>query len=207
MLVRIAVGVLFFGGIALVQGNYGELTIVAGLSLTPILLLTGTSTRFRIVGSLVFGALAILGGLILAIAMAFTTDLPAVPETSTPDYFSTYTSEGFFSISYPPDWEPVMSIIEEAEVDMKQWLKSEGFESQADEMQLVFGAAKLAVDEDYPIVTIMVAPQGLWPLGAVVEADTQWAREIVEQYVVHSTIRTTIWRERSNNRNLSGCNA
>jgi hypothetical protein len=192
MLIRIVAGMVIFGGIALIQGNFGELTITTGLSLTLILLLTGTSTRLRIAGSIVLGALAILGGIILTFTMDFMTDLPTVPETSTPDYFSTYTSEGFFSISYPPDWDPIMSIIEEAEVDMKQWLKSEGFESQADEMQLVFGAAKLAVDEDYPIVTIMVAPQGLWPLGTIVEADTQWAREIVEQYVEHSIVKTTI---------------
>lgn len=192
MLIRIAVGMVISGGMTITQGNYGELTINTGIFLALILLLTGKSTRLRIVASVVLAVLATIVGIIISLVMAFTTDLPTVPETPTPDYFTTYTSEGFFSISYPPDWEPVMSIIEEVEVELKQQLKSEGFESQADEMQLVFAAAKLAIDENFPIVTVMVAPRGIWPLGTMVEADTQVNSEIVEQYVEHSKVRTTI---------------
>ncbi len=192
MLVRIVVGMVIFGGITLIQGNIGEVTITIGLSLTLILLLTGTSTRLRIIGSIVLAVLAILGGLILTMTTDSMLELPTVPETPTPDYFSTYTSEGFFSISYPPDWNPEMSILEEAEQEMKQWAKSEGLESQAAEAQLVFSAWKTTQDEFPPSVLVQVQPRSIWSLDAIVEADRQIGMEQLEQYVERSMVRTTI---------------
>ena len=66
--------------------------------------------------------------------MAPLTTLPTVPETPIPESFSTYTSEGFFSIPYPPDWVPVISVIEELEKEIKLYGKSLGLESQFKEM-------------------------------------------------------------------------
>lgn len=194
MLIRLALGIVAWGIIYGVDGDFASVLMTTGVLVALILLLTGASTRLRLVGGVSLAVLATLGGLIWVFMLSFATELelPTIPETPVPEHFSTYTSEGLFSISYPPDWEPAMSVLEELEEAIKQWYKSVGQESQAREMQLAFYGEKITHEGYNPYVTVQMQPRGFWALDAWIKADSQWCRDNLEKYVEYSTIRTVI---------------
>ena len=191
MLIRLVGGIILWGGFLVVQGDFGSVILNTGVLLALILLLTGVSTRLRLVGSVALAVVATLVGMAWTVMPPLTT-LPKTPETPIPESFSTYTSEGFFSISYPPDWVPVMSIIEELEKEIKLYGKSLGLESQVREMQVVFSAGKKTEDGGTLYLTVLVQPRDFWPLDTMVEAANEWAKENIEQYVEYSRVSTTI---------------
>jgi len=191
MLLRFVGGIVIWGIVLVVQGDFGGLILNTGVLLALILLLTGVSTHVRLAGSVALAIVAALGGIILTF-MVPLTNLPTTPETPIPDSFSTYTSEGFFSISYPPDWAPNLSIIEEVEEETKKYAKSLDLESQVSEMQVVFIGGKKTEDLYYPEVLVQVQPRGFWSLDTLVEAENQFAVENIDQYIEYSRIRTTI---------------
>lgn len=192
MLVRLVLGIVVWGIVFAVQGDSGSLLLNTGVLIALILLLTGTSTRLRLAGGILFAVVAFIGGMILSF-MAFATGLPTTPGTSMiPESYSTYTSEGFFSISYPSDWTPVMSIVAEAEKQMKQYLKDIGMESQASEGQLVFLGKNMAEDDDFAIVSVSVEPSSIWPLESMVEIFHQWSIQNIDRYIEHSRVKTKI---------------
>jgi len=191
MLIRLVGGIILWGGVLVIQGDFGSVILNTGVLLALILLLTGVSTRLRLVGSVALAVVATLVGMAWTVMPPLTT-LPKTPETPIPESFSTYTSEGFFSISYPPDWVPVMSIIEELEKEIKLYGKSLGLESQVREMQVVFSAGKKTEDGGTLYLTVLVQPRDFWPLDTMVEAANEWAKENIEQYVEYSRVSTTI---------------
>lgn len=206
MLVRAIAGLVFVSIAFIAAGDFVTVSIQIGVCGAVILLLTGTSTRLRLAGSIALVVVAAFSAIALAIVAPFTaeSELPTTPETPTPSSFMTYTSEGFYSISYPPDWEPEMSIIEDAEKDIKNWAKGEGLESIS-EMQLVFTGWKMTEDGDPPFVMVQVIPRGLWPLDTLVEADRQLSIETIGQYLEHSMVRTTIGGREAIVLNWQGC--
>ena len=69
---------------------------------------------------------------IITLALLFTCSCstpelkPALEsEPPIPTGFTTYTSEGLFSISYPSDWSPATSIMEEVWEEVIREMKSE----------------------------------------------------------------------------------
>lgn len=193
---RAALGLVIWGLVSLVDGDYGGLLLNTGVLVAVILLLTGSSTRFRIVGSGFLAAVAFIGGITIVIFQEIivpSVDLPSAPATYTiPTSFDTYTSEGFFSISYPPDWSPEMSLVEEIEEGVLQFLKDEGMGSEAEDYQIVFIGGNLSYDDDYVSVIVCVESKGIWPLEAMVESNHQWSIENMERYIERSRVKTTI---------------
>ena len=63
--------------------------------------------------------------LLVTMSCASPTLTPTTtPEPEIPAHFTTYNSEGLFSISYPPDWVPATSIMEELWEETKELMKS-----------------------------------------------------------------------------------
>lgn len=196
MLVRIVLGLLVWGGVYIFQGDYGGLLLNTGVLVALLILLTGNSTQFRIVGSIILAAVAFIGGIVIVAfqeVVSPSVDLPSEPATYTiPASFSTYTSEGFFSISYPSDWSAEMSFIEEMEELTEQFLDDVGMGSSIEESQIVFFGGIFTDEYDYQSVCVAVEPKSIWPLESVVESNHQWYTENVERYSELSRIRTKI---------------
>ncbi len=115
-------------------------------------------------------------------------------EPKIPSHYSTYISEGFFSISYPQDWEPVTSIMEELFEESKEWVQSLDPEVTLEEAQALFFGG-LPIDEGYhPNVNIVVVPRSAdyWELDEIVEMESQFSREHTQKYHEFSRVKTTV---------------
>ena len=122
------------------------------------------------------------------------TLIPTTTEPQIPPHFTTYTTEGLFSISYPPDWVPATSIMEEVFEETKEWIKSVDPEVLVEEQRMLFTAGIPTEEGYYPNVNILVAPRsiGLWTLDEIVEADSAWCRQNLQKYREYSLLNTTI---------------
>ena len=116
------------------------------------------------------------------------------PEPQIPPHFSTYTSEGLFSISYPPDWVPATSIMEEAFEEIKESMESTDPEISLEGANMLFLGGKPIEEWYYPSVNIIVMPRsiGYWALDEIVEGEAQYSRENDQRYHEYSRIRTTV---------------
>ena len=86
-----------------------------------------------------------------------------------PEGFTTYSMEGYFEISYPSDWKPAQSILDELWADTLDDLGTEGLE----ETELIFLAGMALGDGSYyPTVNIAIdaLAAGYRTLDEVVEA-------------------------------------
>ncbi len=120
-------------------------------------------------------------------------EAPSEPEI--PAHYSTYTSEGLFSISYPPEWEPTTSVMEELFELAKEWVQSLDPEAQLEGEQMLF-IGGLPTEEGWwwPNVNIAVAPRsvGYWELDEIVEVESQWNRELFQGYREFFRVETVI---------------
>lgn len=97
--------------------------------------------------------------LFLLIIIFFQLVVFAESNQSIPSNFTTYTHEGLFSISYPKDWEPALSIIESLRQKTNEYLKSTGGTGILDKTQIVFlGGIQFADDSYNPNVSVSVTP-------------------------------------------------
>ncbi len=131
------------------------------------------------------------------VTMSCTTpELTPTPTTEPeiPTHFSTYTSEGLFSISYPPDWVPATSIMEEVFEEVKEVMKSTDPEVQLEGVKMLFMGGIPTEEGYYPSVNIVIIPRsvGYWTLDEVVEAESQYARENSQRYREYSQVRTVV---------------
>jgi hypothetical protein len=107
---------------------------------------------------------------------------------SIPSNFSTYTHEGLFSISYPKEWQPALSIIESLRQKTNEYLKSTGGTGILDKTQVVFlGGIQFADDSYNPNVSVSVTPVNiqeidLKTLEGLVELMIQGYTEQVEGF-------------------------
>jgi len=119
----------------------------------------------------------------------------APPESAIPTHFSTYTDEtGLFSISYPPDWEPALSHIEDVEGAMNELLTSIKEDIPIERTRLIFFAG-LPTEAGYtPQVNILVEslPGIVWTHDNMVEAEIQGLKEIVQDYHEISRVKTAV---------------
>ena len=132
---------------------------------------------------------------LLAVSCAAPTLTPTTTsEPEIPAHFTTYTTEGLFSISYPPDWVPATSIMEEMLEEAKEWIKSVDPEVSVEEQRMLFMGGIPTEEGYYPSVSILVVPRsiGFWTLDEIVETDSAWCRENLQKYREYSLLNTTI---------------
>jgi hypothetical protein len=191
IIIRSVGGMVVWGGILLWQGEVAGVIMNTGVLLALILLLTGASTQLRTVGGAVLAGASVLGWIAwtFMIPLAF---LPTLPETPIPASYSTYASPAFFSISYPPDWEPDTSSLQQIEEAMREYARSLNAESLVAETRVVFTVWKEMADGDVALVQVQFQPRPSWPLHSMVEASREWAKSNLNQFVEFSRARTTV---------------
>ena len=150
----------------------------------------------RYVMSCVLSVLVV--ALMIAVPGCAQKESPA--ELEIPAHFTTYTDEArLFSISYPPDWKPFPSWLEELGVLSKDFFK--GYDSDASLVGLFFvfiAEAPRDLGGSSPNVNIVVQAlsdmtmRGWWTLDEIVEAKLQRTKEIKEGYHEFSRVSTII---------------
>ena len=124
----------------------------------------------------------------------------SVSEPAIPAHFTTYTDEaGFFSISYPPDWEPFPSWFEELGALSKDFFKL--YDSYASITGLFFvfiAEAPRESEVSSASVNIVVQPlsdmtmRGWQTLDEIIDAKLHRTKEIKQGYHEFSRINTII---------------
>jgi len=198
MLIRVVVGLLIFGGMAMAQQDYPTLVIQGGYCVALLILLTGITTRFRLTSGISLFVVSFVTGLVLALmppSVATEEDFLFV-EPKIPSHYSTYTSEGLFSISYPPDWELGTSVMEEVFEELREWTEEEAPElaGQMEDVRMIFLALDVASEESVATVGVFVYPKPVlvFSLDAIVQNENQWAEEKLQQYHEYSQLKTTV---------------
>ena len=131
----------------------------------------------------------------ITITMDSDKSLTANFETIVPAHFTTYTDElVLFSISYPPEWEPVPGVIEEAEQAAKDIVSSITSDSPLEEASLLFIAGLPATTGLNPNVNIGVSPLPviMWTHDELVTATIEGHKEVFPGYHEFSRVKTTI---------------
>ena len=116
-------------------------------------------------------------------------------EPPIPAHYATYTSEGLFSISYPPDWVPATSLIEDVTEMLIEWIESVDPELEIPEGTYVLFLGGIPVEEGYwPNVNIVVIPRsiGYWTLDEIVEYDCQAAMMYLQDFREYSRTETIV---------------
>ncbi len=119
-----------------------------------------------------------------------------VSEPPIPAHFTTYTDEaGFFSISYPPDWElPPVSAIELLEEAIKEVITSIESDAPVEKVNTIFFAG-LPTEAGYmPSVNIVVEsfPGIVWTHNNMVEVEIRGIKNFVEDYHELWRVKTTV---------------
>lgn len=144
----------------------------------------------------------IVTALMILLPLTLSCATPELEPTTTaeppiPDYYSTYTSEGLFSISYPSDWVPAMSVLEEASEAAIELVESTDPSidlSWISALEFLFMAGVPDEYGYYPSVNIVVVPRsvGYWTLDEILEADSLVCREYLQQYHENYLVKTVI---------------
>ena len=139
-------------------------------------------------------SMIILPGLLAACTSSKVTP-ETKPEPEIPTDYSTYTSEGLFSISYPPDWTPMTSIMEELMETSKELMEISDPELELDDIEMLFFGG-LPIDDDnfLPNVSICVTARGFgyWDLDEIVDVETLYSKETTHGYREYSRIETVV---------------
>lgn len=139
----------------------------------------------------------ILSVLVVAVMIAVPgcAQKEAPPEPQIPAHFTTYTDEaGLFSISYPPDWELALSIIEDLEQAVKELVQSIESDAPIERASIIFFAGAPVETGWMPNVNIVVEslPGLTWTHDEAVEAEVQGIKQIYPDYRQFSRTDTTI---------------
>ena len=146
-------------------------------------------------------SILVVGFLLLGGCVTFyttpQTETPSAPvsETAIPNHFTTYTDElGLFSISYPSDWEPVLSEIEEYEQAAKDLIRSIDSGLPVEQVSILFGAGVPSEIGVIPSTNIVVEPiTGITQRhDEVVETQMGTVKRLVQDYHEFSRVKTTI---------------
>ena len=146
---------------------------------------------------------AVLLGLVLLLASSVVgcapTSAPApapISEPPIPAHFTTYTDEAnLFSISYPPDWELLLSEIEGLEQFTKELIKSTELNDPIEAANIIFLAGVPRTDVTYdPNANIVVSPipGSAWPHDSQVEVEMKFIKNTLEKYREFSRTKTTV---------------
>ena len=143
----------------------------------------------------IFLSILVVGVLLLSACGAPSTAPTSVPEPAIPNHFTTYTDElGLFSISYPSDWEPVLSEIEEYEQAAKDLIRSIDSDLPVEQVSVLFGAGVPSEIGVIPSISIVVQtiPGIMQRHDEVLEAEIRQVRELLQDYHEFSRVKTTI---------------
>jgi len=130
-------------------------------------------------------------------AISFTgcVQKEALPEPEIPAHYTTYTDEtGLFSISYPPDWETALFLIEDLDKATEELLTSIEKDLPLERTRMLF-LAGLPTETGYePNVNVVVEslPGISWTHDQVVEAEIQGIKDVIKDYHEFSRVKTTI---------------
>jgi len=117
------------------------------------------------------------------------------PAPTIPLHFTTYTDDlSLFSISYPPDWEPALWILDEVAETVSDLVESLESGIPIENIQYVFLAGLPAESGWNPNVNIVVEPMpaGAASIDSVAEAEVRGIKTIAEEYHEFSRTRTTV---------------
>jgi hypothetical protein len=121
-----------------------------------------------------------------------TPERAQTPEPAIPDHFTTYTHEGLFSISYPADWQPATSIMEEIFEETKKELEARDPAAGIENVGVLFFGGKETSEGYYPTISIVtdLRSAGYWTLDEVDEANSRYDRENTPGYKELSLYKT-----------------
>ncbi len=115
---------------------------------------------------------------LLLFIIFFQLGVFAESNQSIPNNFTTYTHEGLFSISYPKEWEPALSIIENMRKEVNEYIKSIGGTGFSNDAQIVFFGGHASIDGAYnPNVSVTIIPVN------VQEIDLKILEELAERMI------------------------
>ena len=118
------------------------------------------------------------------------------PSPEIPANYTTYTDDtNFFSISYPSDWEPALSLIADIEKEVKEVINDIKSGLPLEKVTVIFLAGQPMAGGIYnPNVNIAVEPilEGVSTLDQMVEAEVRGAKTIIQDYREYSRVKTTI---------------
>jgi len=120
---------------------------------------------------------------------------PEEPEPEIPAHFTTYTDElSLFSISYPPEWEPIPGVIEEAEQAVKDIISSIASDLPVGNSSMLFMAGLPTMEGFMPNVNIVVEPlaETMWTHDEMVTAAIEGVKAVLSDYHEFSRVKTTI---------------
>lgn len=149
---------------------------------------------FLVVLAILLLVALIIGGCAKPAPTPAPTPAPST-ETVIPSHFTTYTDEvGLFSISYPPDWEPALSVMEELVEYTTDILKNIDEDLPIEEATLIFLGGKPTETGYLPNVSIVLEPlpPGVSTCDEYAEASVRGVKAVVQDYNEFSRIKTTI---------------
>jgi len=91
-----------------------------------------------------------------------------------PSNYETYTQEGLFSISYPPDWTVDLEIMEELMEAAKSMVEASGPSMGIEDIGMLFFCGEETWEGYYPSVSILIdlRSEDYWTLDEVDEANS-----------------------------------
>jgi hypothetical protein len=113
-----------------------------------------------------------------------------------PGDFATYTYEDLFSISYPNNWEPALSIIDSIKQEVDTYLKSIGDKGFSDEQLIFMAGVPLGGGYYNPNINITIKQSGIQKtnlklLNDIAESTKKLYEETTEEYnLISQTIET-----------------
>ncbi len=123
------------------------------------------------------------------------TPPPPPSEPAIPANFTIYTNEaGLFSISYPPDWEPALSMIEGIEQTVGEIIKSIDSDAPLEQASFIFFAGVPIESGWLPNVSIVVEsiPGFTGTHDEAVEMEVRGLKQLFPDYHEFSRIDETI---------------
>lgn len=144
----------------------------------------------RRIGAVLVSLLAVmlvLGACATPATTPTPTPTPEVEQTSEPAipaHFTTYTHEGLFSISYPSDWQPATSIMEELLEETKKEMEARDPTISLENIGILFFGGKETSEGYYPTINIGtdLRSPGYWTLDEVDEVCSRYDKENTPGY-------------------------
>ena len=141
-----------------------------------------------------------IASLILIAGCSGASDVTPVPvveiEREIPPEFITYTSEGLFSISYPPELIDMTSMQEEISEDVKETMQATDPEFDLESFQYVFTGIMPINNETNVFLLVSVEPVALgMPLDVYfeyLEGEYKHGGEYFQGFRVHSLAKTVV---------------
>lgn len=117
------------------------------------------------------------------------------PEVQIPSHYATYKDESqLFSISYPPEWEPALSVMKNVEQQSKDWIDKLNKGIPVEQVTIIFMAGLPTKTGYLPNVNIAIepVPTGVSTLDQMSEAEVRGIKQAINNYREISRVKTTV---------------